>query len=511
MRQSVWVLAILMMAGASASCLGAPTPSSKDVVERAMRAFNQGKLDGFVKALHPDALERLRAQVLEVLDDATKAGKEAPFLKTFAGVTTPEDLKELDGGQMILKMLEAATASPDVKQAMAGTRIEVLGRFVEQDRTYVVYQSKVKLGELSMDRLNVAVLRKSGEDLKLDIPEDLLGNLGAMRRAFQTGDTDSFPDLKQTQVEPLGHVLEGKTAFVVYRTLVPIGNSTLSRLAVLSVKSDSPGWDAVRKNKKDEVKSLIEKRLGLVQEAPRRLSPAAQKRADRLRAAMEKEVAKDLAAMKARRQEFQTAQQKEMKARMEASRERMDAMQKAFRERTASNSGNKNQAGPSSAGQSNLPNGLVAIPPSFLGANFNPFQDLAPADGVLIGVRVSFDSKPSGPTISSIQPVYRVGDNSVDGQRHGSLLGKETEVLAKPGYAVGAIKMRAAVTLHGFGLVYMKIDGDHLDPSQSYSSEWLGNERTGLNRNVSTNGKIPVGVQGKADDAVNALGLIVKE
>ncbi len=57
----------------------------------------------------------------------------------------------------------------------------------------------------------------------------------------------------------------------------------------------------------------------------------------------------------------------------------------------------------------------------------------------------------------------------------------------------------------------MKIDGDRLDPEDSYKSDWLGDEKGGNPRDVSSDGKIPVGLQGSAGKEVYGLGMIVEE
>ena len=45
--------------------------------------------------------------------------------------------------------------------------------------------------------------------------------------------------------------------------------------------------------------------------------------------------------------------------------------------------------------------------------------------------------------------------------------------------------------------------------NDSYNSPWLGDVKGGSPRDVSSEGKIPVGLQGRAGQEVNALGLIV--
>ncbi len=83
--------------------------------------------------------------------------------------------------------------------------------------------------------------------------------------------------------------------------------------------------------------------------------------------------------------------------------------------------------------------------------------------------------------------------------------------MAKPGYAIGAINTHTGLTVDGFEMVFMRIDGDKLDSTDSYQSPWLGDEKGGSPRNVSSDGKIPLGLQGRAGKEVYALGLIVRE
>jgi hypothetical protein len=159
--------------------------------------------------------------------------------------------------------------------------------------------------------------------------------------------------------------------------------------------------------------------------------------------------------------------------------------------------------------ESELPDGLVGLPETFFGGNRDRFTDIAPDGGMLVGVSVSYITRFGGPKISSVVPIYRVGEKLVDGKRHGKLLGKETKAVAKPGYAVGAVKTHTGLTVDGFEMVFMKVDGDRLDASDAYNSPWLGDVKGGSPRDVSSDGKIPVGLQGRSGQEVNALGLIV--
>ena len=75
----------------------------------------------------------------------------------------------------------------------------------------------------------------------------------------------------------------------------------------------------------------------------------------------------------------------------------------------------------------------------------------------------------------------------------------------------GVMAIAQARTVDGFEMVFMRLDGDHLNAGDAYTSPWLGDERGGSPNNVSSEGKVPVGLQGRAAKEVNALGLIVLE
>jgi hypothetical protein len=445
--------------------------TTEEVVGRAMGALNHGRLDTFVKAMHPDALKEVRASVLEVLDLATKEGKEAQLLKAF-DVKDAEALKALDAPQMFTAMLRKATSAPEAKKALAATRIDVVGHFFAgTDKAYVVYRSKMNLGKLNIDRLNAASLLRSGTDWKLSLLDDFAGQIAAMKQGL-SGEA-VLPDIKATKVEPLGHVLEGKkTAMVVYRMVTPVGESSMTKLAVLSVNASDPGWEAVRKDETEKVTTLIEKSLGI-----RRVTPE-------MRAAQKKTAERMLEQVKAQHAKN-----------LSRNPEQMPELGRMNRQSDAPE----------------LPEGMIALPDKFFGPNRDRFHDIAPKGSVLVGAHVSYIMKFGSPKISSVRPVYRVGGKNVEGKRYGTLQSKEVKAIAKPGYAVGAVNTHTGLTVDGFELVFMRIAGDHLDTSDSYTSPWLGDIKGGSPRDVSSEGKLPVGLHGRAGKEVNALGLIVGE
>jgi hypothetical protein len=107
--------------------------------------------------------------------------------------------------------------------------------------------------------------------------------------------------------------------------------------------------------------------------------------------------------------------------------------------------------------------------------------------------------------------VFRVGDKDELGIQRGSELDRVVKVIAKPGYAVGAVTIKAGLTVDGLSVTFMKVKDGKLDPSDSYESEWVGGYGGGGPVKLAGDGSAVIGIVGKAN-AQNAtgLGLLVK-
>ncbi|MFO0881827.1 MAG: hypothetical protein U0840_31460, partial [Gemmataceae bacterium] len=82
---------------------------------------------------------------------------------------------------------------------------------------------------------------------------------------------------------------------------------------------------------------------------------------------------------------------------------------------------------------------------------------------------------------------------------------------AKPGFAVGGIQLRTSQQIEGLSLLYHRIDGNCLEPTPSFRSEWVGNTDEGKEETISTNGLPVVGVFGhmlEGRGQAGGLGLI---
>ena len=83
-------------------------------------------------------------------------------------------------------------------------------------------------------------------------------------------------------------------------------------------------------------------------------------------------------------------------------------------------------------------------------------------------------------------------------------------MFAKDGYAVGAIQVDGADFVNAVRVAFMRIEGDRLNPKDTYISDWIG-KLTGRDPvTINGNGAIVVGVHGRRGAILNAVGLVCK-
>lgn len=150
---------------------------------------------------------------------------------------------------------------------------------------------------------------------------------------------------------------------------------------------------------------------------------------------------------------------------------------------------------------------LVDLPRSFAERDRDAFRDLGPEGSVLVGVRVSYIERFGGPKIRSVQPIYRSGKSHYQGQVFGDPVGPFATFVASPGYAVGGLVTHSGLMLDGFGIVFMRVEGDRLVPDDAYKSPWIGDKQGGGPDEATSPGGWVVGLQGRAGGEVKSLGL----
>ena len=141
------------------------------------------------------------------------------------------------------------------------------------------------------------------------------------------------------------------------------------------------------------------------------------------------------------------------------------------------------------------------------------FRDHAPPDGVLVGFHIGLGKFVNNDVIKAVRPIYRVGDKDTNGLPYGTSTAA-SKLLAKPGYAVGAVSVRTGLGIDGMSVTYMKLVDGKLDPKDSYESEWVGGMGGGGPTRIGGDGTLVVGVLGKMNangKDVSGIGLVYSD
>ncbi len=121
----------------------------------------------------------------------------------------------------------------------------------------------------------------------------------------------------------------------------------------------------------------------------------------------------------------------------------------------------------------------------------------------MLGVDYRNGSWEAEPCLAGVSPVY---DEKAPPPGYGA-----QRVLAKPGYAVGAVNVRTKRFVSAIQLVFMKLGTDgQLDPKDSYTSAWLGHEKVGTTETkLGGDGRLVIGVSCQQGAIVNSMALVM--
>jgi hypothetical protein len=133
----------------------------------------------------------------------------------------------------------------------------------------------------------------------------------------------------------------------------------------------------------------------------------------------------------------------------------------------------------------------------------------SPRGALLVG----FDLDLGREGLAGLRPIYLTAQGPYSTRGLGSFAaGKTTFQLkleAKPGYAVGGIRVKQNDGVRAISLVFRKINGLNLDENDSYETGWAGNTRAGDEVLLDSHDSVIIGVHGFAEaEGVFGIGLI---
>lgn len=135
-----------------------------------------------------------------------------------------------------------------------------------------------------------------------------------------------------------------------------------------------------------------------------------------------------------------------------------------------------------------------------------PWMDVPEPGGIMVGLDVGLSRHGS---IQALQGVYATQRAEVRGRPVGMPTPRSINIRAKPGFAIGAIRMSAPWRIDGLSVTFMQISGDRLISDQSYTSEYCGNREDNAEE-MSAGGEPIIGLHGHIDDdgRLSSLGLV---
>jgi len=146
--------------------------------------------------------------------------------------------------------------------------------------------------------------------------------------------------------------------------------------------------------------------------------------------------------------------------------------------------------------------------PPLGGKGGRAFSETAAAGSLLTGVRITVGPVYGNPCISSIQPLFHTASGRVEGAMRGKPQGNSMTIEARDGYAVAGFVMKTGWAVDGFKVVFMRINGEALDPTDRYESPWYGGRGGGAETPLGCDAKPVIGIEGRCGDGVDALGIV---
>jgi hypothetical protein len=146
-----------------------------------------------------------------------------------------------------------------------------------------------------------------------------------------------------------------------------------------------------------------------------------------------------------------------------------------------------------------------------LGSGSYPYEEVPKEGALLTGFEVTYGKFGDSPTVTTFRPIFLTRRGRLLGTTHGRPGAGVIRVEAKPGYAVGAVTIKAGLGVDGMSVTFMEICDGGLNTSHAYESAWLGGMGGDRKRQLGGSGAPIVGIFGATAEGAstfNGLGLV---
>lgn len=196
-------VAALAQAPDAAPTTVSPSPAiaatPEGVVARYTEAIKRKDWKAGATLMHPDALQQLKRMFRPIVF----AAPNLEMGKMFFNVRTPGEFDRLSGPQAFERLMVAVTRlNPEIGSALTNSKSEIIGHVLEGDDTaHVVYRMTTKVEGISVTKMGIMPLKKSGATWGGLLTGDIEGMAAALSR-LATPQSAPRPPAKKTPPKP---------------------------------------------------------------------------------------------------------------------------------------------------------------------------------------------------------------------------------------------------------------------------------------------------------------------
>jgi hypothetical protein len=164
-----------------------------------MDAMKRGDWKSCAALMHPDALKQLK----QLFRPIAFSSPQIELGTMFFNVRTAAEYDRLSGAQAYERLMGAITKmNPEVGSAIATSQYEIIGHVPEgSDTAHVVYRMKATTQGISVTKLTVMPLKKSGATWGGLLTGDIEGMAAALSRMAKPQPTSKAP-VKKAPAKP---------------------------------------------------------------------------------------------------------------------------------------------------------------------------------------------------------------------------------------------------------------------------------------------------------------------
>lgn len=151
------------------------------VVQRYFDTFRTADYATNVALMHPEALASMKETMSGLA--SLPGAVEDPQFKAMFGVSTMDEFNRLTPSAMFERVLRSQLEQPEIREMLSSAQTTVLGHVMEGDSVaHVVYRMRMGVGEMSVDQVQVAPLKRADGQWRVLLTGSFAGMMNAVPR-----------------------------------------------------------------------------------------------------------------------------------------------------------------------------------------------------------------------------------------------------------------------------------------------------------------------------------------